>query len=348
MPRLRRSDLSRPGLTRRRRGRGWSYHDQNGARVQDPAVVERIQALAIPPAWQDVWICPWPHGHIQAVGTDDAGRRQYRYHEAWHQQRAEAKFDRVLDFAERLPAARERIAADLQQPGMPREKVLAAAFRLLELGFFRIGGEEYAEQHQTYGLATLRREHVTVRRDGTLVFDYPAKSGRHRVQQVVDDELAGIVRTLRRRRGGGPELLAWRERRRWRDIRSTDINDYLREVTDGDFTAKDFRTWNATVLAAVGLAVSSYAADRPTARRRAVTRVIKEVSQYLGNTPAVCRSSYVDPRVVDLYEAGRTILPTLSTLDVDEADGPGLMTHGLVEQAVLDLLRDREPASRAG
>jgi DNA topoisomerase-1 len=342
--RLRRVDCAGPGIKRVRRGKGFSYEWQNGSRVQDPDTLERITALVLPPAWNDVWICPHPRGHIQAVGTDAAGRRQYRYHDEWRIQRDAEKHVRVLTFAKRLPAARETVEAHLDERGMTRNRVLAAAFRLLDLGFFRVGGESYAEENGTFGLATMRRSHVTVTGD-LLVFDYIAKSGKQRVQAVVDDSVRKVVAALLKRDDRSKELLAYKDRAGWHDITSADINGYLREVLGAEVSAKDFRTWHATVLTAVGLAVSTQAPTSTTARKRAVTRVVKEVSEYLGNTPAVCRSSYIDPRVIDLYDDGVTIQRSLERLGADVAFGQPA-THGQVEEAVLRLLRKPVKAAR--
>ena len=340
--RLRRVDCAGPGITRVRRGRGFSYVWHDGRKVDEPDVLERISALVLPPAWVDVWICPHPRGHIQAVGTDAAGRRQYRYHDDWRVQRDAEKHQRVLAFAKRLPRARERVAADLAQRGMTRRRVLAAAFRLLDLGFFRVGGESYAESNGTFGLATMRREHVTVTGD-VVVFDYVAKSGKQRVQAVVDDSVRRVVTALLRRDDDSAELLAYKDRDGWHDITSADINAYLKEVIGEEVSAKDFRTWHATVLTAVGLAVSTQAPTSTSARKRAVTRVVKEVAEYLGNTPAVCRSSYIDPRVFDLYDDGTTIASSLGRLGA-EADFGQPATHGQVEAAVLRMLRQPSKA----
>ena len=346
MPRLRRVSCSSPGLTRVRRGASVTYVDAAGRPVTGEAVLRRIDALVIPPAWEDVWICPLVHGHIQATGVDAAGRRQYRYHDDWRTARDLAKHERVLDFAEVLPVVREQVATDLARDGLDRQRVLSAAVRLLDLGFFRIGSEQYASRNATFGLATMRKTHVTVR-DGVVTFDYIAKSGKHRVQSLVEPEVGAAVAALKRRRGGGPELLAYRDGSRWVDVKSTDINDHLRSLSGGDFTAKDFRTWNATVLAGVGLAVSTQAAGSPTARKRAVTRVVQEVSHYLGNTPAVCRSSYIDPRVIDLYDSGTTIAHDLKLLGQDATYGQPA-TQGAVEAAVLRLLRTPAEVRLAG
>jgi DNA topoisomerase-1 len=334
-----RVDCSRPGLTRRKRGKSWVYLDAFGEEVTDPATLERVQGLVLPPAWQDVWICDNPRGHIQATGVDVRGRRQYRYHDAWRVQRDLEKFDRVLDFAERLPELRGTVCEHLHHKEVDRERALAAAVRLLERGFFRVGSEEYAEANQTYGLTTLQREHVTVSRDGQICFDYRAKSGKRRRQTVVDPEVLPTVTTLKRRRDKNPELLAYKHKGAWTDLKSDDVNDYLREVTGLPVSAKDFRTWNATVLAAVGLAVAADVTVTPTARKKAITHVVREVADKLGNTPTVCRASYIDPRVIDLYQGGVTVAEVLT--DLGESEELGTPAYqGRVERAVLDLLRD--------
>jgi DNA topoisomerase IB len=337
MPRLRRSNPVSPGIVRRKAGRGFSYRDALGNAVTDAETLGRIRDLVIPPAWTDVWICPWPHGHIQAVGTDAAGRRQYLYHPAWRVHRDRVKFDRILELGERLPDIRSRLRDLLAGRGYGRERVLAAAVRMLDQGFFRVGGEVYAAENGSFGLATLRREHVEVVR-GALVFCYPAKSGVERLHAVADDDVVKVVRGLLKRDDPDPELLSWRDRRGWHDIRSPDINAFLCEVAEGEFTAKDFRTWHATVLMAVALAVSHTVAASPNARKRAVTRGVKEVAEYLGNTPSVCRASYIDPRVIDLFADGVTIQRSLDGLG-REATGGALGTEGPVERAVLRLLR---------
>lgn len=344
MVRLRRVSCSGPGITRIRAGKGFRYVDSAGRPVKDSAVLDRIATLVLPPAWDDVWICALANGHIQATGLDAKGRRQYRYHDAWRRQRDLAKHDRILDFAERLPATRERIRADLGGTGLTRTRVLACAVRLLDLGFFRIGGEQYASENQSYGLATLLKEHVTVHRTGELAFEYTGKSGKLWHKSLAEPEVCAVVSALQRRRGGGPELLAYRDgsgrNGPWVDVKSGDINGYLREVTGGDHTAKDFRTWSATVLAAVGLAVSTHA-ETPTARSRAVSRVVREVADQLGNTPAVCRSSYIDPRILDHYDAGSTIAADLEALGAGASYGSPAF-QGAIEAAVLALLRETE------
>jgi DNA topoisomerase IB len=331
-----RSDLGGAGIRRRRCGRGFRYFDCQAVAIKDPEILARIKALVIPPAWEDVWICPEPNGHIQAVGTDAAGRRQYRYHDLWREQRDREKHDRVLEFGAALPKLRTMVENHLEGTGLGRERVLAAAIRLIDLGFFRSGSEEYAADNGTYGLATIRREHVMCSH-GEIIFEYIAKGAKEREQAVVDDEVMAVVRSLKRRRGGGDELLAYRNGRGWHDVTAADINDYLREISGGDFSAKDFRTWHATVLAAVGLAVSKAAATSDNARKRAIVRVVREVAEYLGNTPAVARASYIDPRIIELYEQGVTIEPALADLGKNRDVGE-LATRGPAEKAVLDIL----------
>jgi DNA topoisomerase I len=332
--RLRRADCSGPGLARRRRGRGFEYLDETGARV-DAETVERIRALAIPPAWENVWICPLPNGHIQAVGTDAAGRRQYLYHRDWRRRRDREKFDEMVRFARALPGLREAAARDVRRRGLVRERVLACAVRLLDRGFFRIGTEGYAAENGTYGLATMKRRHVTLQPGGAVRFDYRSKGGRRRVQSIVDRDVFRVVEALAHRRTGD-ELLAYRSGRLWVDVTSDDINGYIKDVTADGFSAKDFRTWNATVLAAVALAVSGEAQGSKTARTRAISRAVEEVAHYLGNTPAVCRASYIDPRVFDRFRDGLTIGGALEELGEGARGEPA--TQGAVEEAVLDLL----------
>jgi DNA topoisomerase IB len=323
MPRLRRADCSGPGFRRVPRGRGFSYLDEDGDPIEEPEVVERLRGLGIPPAWKEVWICPWDCGHIQATGLDAAGRKQYLYHEAWRTRRDAEKFDEMLSFAKDLPALRDHVADALGGgDSLTRERVLACAVRLLDRGFFRIGTEQYAEANESFGLATMRKEHVTLEDEDTMVFDYPAKSGVRQVRAVVDPAATAIIGKLKRRRGGGEELLAYKRGSRWHDLRSDDINEYIKELTGGGYSAKDFRTWNATVLAAVALAVSGEVAATKTGRKRAITRAVKEVAHYLGNTPAVCRASYIDPRVFDAYEGGLIIRPALGRRPRRPATGP--------------------------
>jgi DNA topoisomerase IB len=335
MARLRRVDCSESGIRRRRRGKGFEYLDADGRRVAEPSVIERIRELAIPPAWEDVWICPYPMGHIQATGIDAAGRKQYRYHDRWRERRDSEKFESMLRFARSLPKLRRQAARDLAREGMPREKALACAVRLLDRGFFRIGSEDYAEENDTYGMATMRKRHVTVSGD-RVTFDYEAKGGQRRLQTIGDPEVARVVRALKQRRGGGEELLAYKRAGRWVDLKSADINEYVKRVAGGEFSAKDFRTWSGTVLAAVALAVSGPAQGTRSSRKRAKAWAVKEVARYLGNTPTVARSSYIDPRVFDRFDGGLTIAGVLPELVEDTAAWPDL--QGTIEEAVLDLI----------
>ena len=303
----------------------------------------RIDELAIPPAWEDVWICPYPMGHIQATGVDAAGRKQYRYHERWRQRRDAEKFDEMLDFARALPDLRRQVERDLDRGEMNRERVLACALRLLDRGFFRIGSESYAEENDTYGLATMKKRHASV--DGGLViFDYEAKGKQRRIQSFVDSEAAEVVDRLKRRRAGDDELLAYKEGGRWRDVKSQDINDYLKEITGAAFSAKDFRTWSATVLAAWFLALSAQDPAAKTSRKRQQAQVVKEVAKHMGNTPAVCRSSYIDPRIFDRHDGGMTIAGATELLE--EVDGHWPEIQATVEKATIHLIEDTPALAR--
>jgi DNA topoisomerase-1 len=346
MPRLRRSDCHAPGITRRRRGKGFSYSWENGSPVTDDEVLERIKALVIPPAWVDVWICPWPHGHIQATGTDAAGRRQYRYHDAWRVLRDRQKFERVLEFGRAQPALRSRVEKDLATEGAGRDRVLAGAVRLLDLGFFRVGGEQYAQENETFGIATLRKEHVSLSK-GVMTFDYPAKGSIQRVVTISDSATYELIQTLRRRRGGGDHLLAYKDGRRWTDAKSDDVNAYIREVADGEYSAKDFRTWSGTVLAALELGVA--ASGKPlskTARLKATRSAVKAVSDYLGNTPTVARASYIDPKILDRFEGGESIAQTLTSFKsgADVMRDPAARQK--IESAVIDLIEEADSSAQ--
>jgi DNA topoisomerase-1 len=303
--RLRRVDCSGSGIRRSKRGRGFTYIAANGRRITDAEVIARIQGLAIPPAWTDVWICADPLGHIQATGIDAAGRKQYRYHDHWSERSSQRKFESMREFARALPRLRRAISADLGRRGMPRERTLAVAVRLLDVGLFRVGGERYAQENGSYGLATIRRDHVAIQ-GSRVVFDFPAKSGQHRRVAISDLPVKRAVESLRRRRGGDDELLAFRENGEWLDVRSVDINDYIRLHAGNGFSAKDFRTWHGTVLAAVELAREPPPTSKAAAKR-SISAAVERVSELLGNTPAVCRRSYIDPRVIQRFEDGETI-----------------------------------------
>jgi DNA topoisomerase IB len=313
VPRLRRSDQSRPGITRIRRGKGFQYFDPFGNPLEDAETLARIRTLVIPPAWNDVWICPYPNGHIQAIGYDAAGRKQYLYHPHWRTMRDELKFRHMIEFAHCLPDLRRYIRQSLMEADMSRERVLAAAARMLDRGAFRLGSEQYTEKHSTFGIATILKSHVRLGPDNSITFDFIAKHQQRQVHKIVDPDLYEIIATLKKRRSG-TELLAYKVGGRWVDVKSVDINQFLKEISGGDFTAKDFRTWAATVLAAVALA-NKLDAQSATARKRAVSAAVKEVAASIGNTPAVCRSSYIYPRIIDDYLAGITIAPAMEDLD---------------------------------
>ncbi|MDX6582672.1 MAG: topoisomerase [Solirubrobacterales bacterium] len=337
MPRLRRVDCSAAGIRRVGRGRGFSYEEADGTTIADREVIERIRELAIPPAWTEVWICPHPNGHIQATGYDAAGRKQYLYHRQWRENRDREKFDEMERFARALPAMRKRLEADLARRGLVRERVLACAVRLLDLGFFRIGSERYTEENETFGLATLRRRHVEVRA-GVASFHYTAKGSIDHHQEIADPVVVPTIRALKERDGGGYDLLAYRRGRSgWADLRAAEINEYLKDVTGGDHSAKDFRTWNATVLAAVEIAAIGEPATTKTARKRAATAATKAVATYLSNTPAVCRKAYIDPRVFDRYDSGETIRGSLQRMVAGTEPGE-FVERERIERAVLRLL----------
>ncbi|RIL06325.1 MAG: DNA topoisomerase I [Proteobacteria bacterium] len=336
---LRYVDTATPGIRRVRSGRGFRYADAAGQSVRDAATLARIRALAIPPAWTEVWICPLANGHVQATGRDARGRKQYRYHAAWGAIRNETKFGRMVEFARALPRIRARVEADLARPGLPREKVLAAVVRLLERSLIRVGCDEYARANDAYGLASMCDEHVRIA-GAELRFRFRGKGGREHGIVVRDRRLAGIVRRCRDLPGqdlfqyvddaGAPQCIG-----------SGDVNAYLREVAGADFTAKDFRTWGATLLAAVELAREAPAASA-RARARAVGAMLRSVSERLGNTAAVCRKYYVNPCVVEAYEAGALH----GRMDAEVAPGHASEALERAEQALVALLRRANGAQR--
>jgi DNA topoisomerase I len=329
MPRLRRTFPDQPGWTRRRSGKGFAYLDEHGDRL-DADQVQRCKDLVIPPAWKDVWITPHPNGHLQAVGTDDAGRRQYLYHPQWRASRDAAKFDRILVFGKALSRARERVLADIGAEGMSLERGCAVAVRLLDLGYFRIGNDVYTDANGSFGLTTMLREHVSRTKDG-LRFTFTGKSGIEHDITIDDPSAIEALDVMRRRRGGGDRLLAWKDGRHWKALSSSDVNDYIRTCFGIDATAKDFRTWHATVIAASALAETDEPGQTKASRKRAVSGAMKEVSEFLGNTPTLARTAYVDPRVVEAYERGRTV-KVRGKYDTDDA------RQAALERAVLKLL----------
>jgi DNA topoisomerase IB len=327
--RLHRSDPATPGYTRRRQGRGFVYLNRRGGRLTDEKVLERIRGLVIPPAWRDVWICPDPAGHIQAVGTDAAGRRQYLYHPVWRSKRDRTKFARVASAAERLSAVRRRVAADLGDKRLTRRRVLALAVRLIDRGLFRVGGDRYAAGDEpTYGVATLECRHVSCQ-GSVMRFRFCGKGGIEHDVTITDARAATTVRALLRARKPDERMLAYRTRSGMRLLHSNDINRYLATAAGTAMTAKDLRTWHATVRAATALSRAGTPSSA-TRRRRVVSQVVKSVAADLGNTPTIARASYVDPRVVEAYEQGVTVdLP------------PGAPPTGpAAERAVRELLQD--------
>jgi DNA topoisomerase-1 len=327
---LRYTTEEHPGISRRRRGRGFTYVDQEGAPVRDEGDLRRIRELAIPPAWTDVWISPTPLGHIQATGRDARGRKQYRYHERWREVREDAKYDRLIDFAKALPRIRERVDADLARPGIPLERVLALAICILEETFMRVGNIEYARANGSFGLTTLRAKHVEVE-GSRIVFRFRGKSGKDHEVDFRDRRLARVIARLEQL--PGQELFRYLDdSRELRTIGSDDVNAYLREVSNEDLSAKDFRTWAGTVLAARALAELGPARNERVARKR-VAQAIDVVAARLGNTRAVCRRCYVHPAILDEYAAGH--LPAALHRPERAGKGNGLSTHEAAVAAML-------------
>jgi DNA topoisomerase I len=312
------------GFTRRRRGRGFSYHDRDGATIRDPEVVARIRSIAIPPAWTDVWICPWANGHLQATGRDARGRKQHRYHPDWRALRDEAKFGRLIAFAKALPRIRRRVDRDLGRPGVPREKVLAAVVRLLELTLIRVGNDEYSRLNRSFGLTTLRDRHVHV--EGTAIrFRFRGKGGAPHEVGLRDRRLAAVIRRCQEL--PGQDLFEYLEDGIVGSVTSDDVNAYLREISGGDFTAKDFRTWAGTVVAYRALRELPEADDERAARRN-VVEAVRRTASALRNTAAVSRQAYIHPAVLEAYVEGRIDAVALDDLPA-------------AERAVVALLRER-------
>lgn len=328
MVRLRRTSAQSVGWTRRRHGRGFRYLDEDGQPLcaED---VERCKSLVIPPAWEEVWICPIPNGHLQAVGTDAAGRRQYVYHPGWRERRDAEKFVRIIDFGDALLSRRARARRALGLDGFGLERVSAAAFSLLDLGMFRIGSDVYAQENGSYGLTTLERSHVAVAGD-SATFAYAAKSGQEVDVTVSDARLMDVLGPLRRRRGGSGRLMTYQVGRQWHDLTAEDVNRYVKQMLGEDHSAKDFRTWRGTTIGALALARSD--ARTESQRKKAVSAAMRTVSAHLGNTPAVARSSYVDPRIVDLFLEGVTVDPSHREVS------PGAPVGRALERDVLGLL----------
>ena len=315
-----------PGIRRVRAGRGFRYVDADGQTVRDAATRERIVALAIPPAWRDVWICPLPEGHIQATGRDELGRKQYIYHPQWRAVRDATKYDRMIAFAEALPVIRQRVDADLSRRGLPREKVVATVVRLLETTYIRVGNRRYAQRNGSFGLTTLRDRHVKVSHS-RIHFHFKGKSGKEHDIEITDRRLARIVRQCR-------DIPGYDDNGERQAVESDDVNAYLRETTGQDFPAKDFRTWAGTVLAASRL-LATPPAESEKAADKAIVAAVKATAAALRNTPAVCRASYIHPAIFDAYRDG-TLHETARHLQAQPADPHGLRAE---EQVVLTVLR---------
>ena len=335
------------GFGRRRKGKGkFTYFDADGRAITDAAGVARIRSLAIPPAWQDVWICPFENGHLQATGTDARGRKQYRYHPRFRQARDRNKYEHIIDFAQALPAIRRRVEADLSQPGLPKPKVLAAVVRLLEATLIRVGNEEYAKENHSYGLTTLRRRHVEVA-GAHIHFEFRGKSGVEHEIDLDDARLAEIVRQCHEL--PGQELFRFQdEAGDWHHINSEHVNHYLHEIAGEEFTAKDFRTWSGTVLAAAALCALTDFTSQAQAKKN-IVRAVESVAHKLGNTKAVCRKCYVHPAVFEGYLDG-TLAESLNGTSPNGA--PAARQHAEAsdlrpdEAKVLTYLRQRAAGHR--
>jgi DNA topoisomerase-1 len=339
---------ARPGIRRRRSGKGFSYTRVDGSRLSEPDVLRRIKALAVPPAWTDVWICPLAAGHIQATGRDAKGRKQYRYHVRFREVRESTKYERVIGFAGALPAIREKVEEHMALRGLPREKVLATVVHLLETTLIRIGNDDYARENNSYGLTTLKNRHVAV--EGNEVrFRFNGKSGKQWLLRVKDRRIAKIIRACQEL--PGQELLQYIDAEgNCQDVTSSDVNNYLKEITGGDITAKDFRTWAGTVLAATALnELESF--DSAAQAKRNLRSAIENVSARLGNTPTICRKCYVHPEVLNSYMDGNLVLELKSKAESELRGAIGRLKPE--EAAVLALLRGRlakelERSTRSG
>lgn len=330
----------KPGIRRERSGEQFSYIGVDDQPITDEKTLQRIHSLAIPPAWTDVWICPHPRGHIQATGRDAKGRKQYRYHPQWRKVRDETKYHKMLTFGMALPTIRQKVAEDLQLGGLPREKVLATIVELLDITAIRVGNEEYARENQSYGLTTLRNRHVNVS-GANIRLHFRGKSGKDHTYTVKDKKLARIVKRLQDL--PGHELFEYvDEQNEVRGVESADVNEYLRAVTQEDFTAKDFRTWWGTVIVVEALKDLGEAQTQTQAKKN-ITEAVKEAAQYLGNTPAICRKCYVHPQVLDAYLNGTL----LKTLKEQEERRPQKALAGLhpEEVALMELLEGEQESA---
>ena len=338
---LRYSTDDRPGFTRQPSGKGFTFRDADGKPITDPETLERIRKIVIPPAWTDVWICPWPNGHLQATGRDARGRKQYRYHTRWREQRGAENFGRMIAFAKALPRIRRRAERDLTKRGLPREKVLAVVVRLLELTLIRVGNDEYARLNRSFGLTTMRDRHARIT-GSSVKFRFRGKGGLMHEVGLRDRRLAGVVRRCQEL--PGQELFQYvDDDGEVRDVTSDDVNEYIRVASGGDFTAKDFRTWAGTLLAYRALRALQ-PQDHGTAAKKNVVQAMRLTAEKLGNTPAVARGSYVHPAVLDAYLEGSL---GGALVDVaEEQDTPPTEADRGEEIAVVKLLRQREREAR--
>ena len=325
-----------PGYTRKRRGKNFVYFDTEGKEIRDETRILRLNRLAIPPAYTDVWICPSPNGHLQATGRDDRGRKQYRYHERWREVRDENKYEKMLVFAETLPKIRRRIEQDMKAPGLPREKVLATVVHLLERTFIRVGNEEYAKENKSFGLTTMRNRHLEVK-GATLRFRFRGKSGKDHDIPLEDRRVAKIMKKIQEL--PGQEVFQYLDEEGGRhQVTSDDVNQYLHEITGDEFTAKDFRTWAGTVLAAMALKAQDAFENKSQAKKN-VKAAIGAVAKMLGNTPAICRKCYVHPAVLETYLDGG-LIAGLKTMTEDTLEN-SLGDLRSEEAAVLSFLQER-------
>jgi DNA topoisomerase-1 len=332
---LRYTSDDKPGISRRRQGKAFAYFASDGKKVRDRETLARITSLAIPPAWEKVWICPLANGHVQATGRDARKRKQYRYHPRWRAQRDESKFTHMLAFAKMLPKIRRKVARDIRRKEMDREKIVATVVRLLETTMIRVGNDEYARENHSYGLTTMRNRHVEVKK-AEIVFSFRGKSGKDHEITLHDKRVARIIRACQEM--PGQELFSYLENGERRHIDSSDVNDYLRQITGSDFTAKDFRTWIGTVLAATAFREFETVTSERQAKKN-IGMVVESVSKILGNTPAVCRKCYVHPDIINAYVEGVT-LDTVSQRISNNLQGPSTRLKPM-EAAVLALLQRR-------
>ncbi len=332
---------AQPGIKRIKTGQGFRYTTPDGHAVTDKVALGRIKRLAIPPAWKSVWICIHENGHLQALGKDVRGRKQYRYHPRWREVRDETKYNRLLDFAKALPCIRAHVEGDLKRPGLPREKVLAAVIKILETGLIRVGNDEYARQNKSYGLTTLQDRHAEIK-GGTIYFQFRGKSGKYHKIEIEDRRLAKIVAHCQAI--PGQELFQYLDSEGERhDVTSTDVNDYLREVSESDFTAKDFRTWGGTVLAAMALQEFEKFGSETQAKKNLV-RAIEAVAQRLGNTPAICKKCYIHPLILNSYLDGTMLISFEKR--VARPRGSPFLKLKPEEEIVLKFLRKKINAAR--